>query len=56
MKNNFTKEDIKNSVEYGWRKTSFCWLLGIWADKNVVHIVLLTYFLYDIELIHLTIV
>lgn len=31
MKNNFTKEDIKNSVEYRWRKTSFCWLLGIWA-------------------------
>ena len=31
MKNNFTKEDIKNSVEYGWRKTSFCWLLGIWT-------------------------
>ena len=31
MKNNFTKEDIKNSVEYQWRKTSFCWLLGIWA-------------------------
>ena len=31
MKNGFTKEDIKNSVEYRWRKTSFCWLLGIWA-------------------------
>lgn len=31
MKNNFTREDIKNSVEYRWRKTSFCWLLGIWA-------------------------
>ena len=31
MKNNFTKEDIKNSVEYGWRKTSFCLLLGIWV-------------------------
>ena len=31
MKNNFTKKDIKNSVEYQWRKNSFCWLLGIWA-------------------------
>ena len=36
MKNDFTKEDIKNSVEYGWRKTSFCWLLGIWAVIAVV--------------------
>ena len=36
MKNNFTKEDIKNSVEYQWRKTSFCWLLGIWAVIAVV--------------------
>ena len=35
-KNNFTKEDIKNSVEYRWRKTSFCWLLGIWAFIAVV--------------------
>ena len=31
MKNGFTKEDIKNSVEYKWRKNSFCLLLGIWA-------------------------
>ena len=31
MKNDFTREDIKNSVEYRWRKNSFCWLLGIWA-------------------------
>ena len=36
MKNNFTKEDIKNSVEYQWRKTSFCWLLGIWIFIAVV--------------------
>jgi len=36
MKNNFTKDDIKNSVEYGWRKTSFCWLLGIWTVIAVV--------------------
>ena len=36
MKNDFTKEHIKNSVEYGWRKTSFCWLLGIWAVIAVV--------------------
>ena len=36
MKNNFTKEDIKNSVEYQWRKTSFYWLLGIWAVIAVV--------------------
>ena len=36
MRNNFTKEDIKNSVEYGWRKTSFCLLLGIWAVIAVV--------------------
>ena len=36
MKNNFTKEDIKNSVEYRWRKTSFCLLLGIWAVIAVV--------------------
>ena len=36
MKNDFTKEDIKNSVEYGWRKTSFCLLLGIWAIIAVV--------------------
>ena len=36
MKNGFTKEDIKNSVEYRWRKTSFCWLLGIWAVIAVV--------------------
>ena len=36
MKNSFTEEDIKNSVEYGWRKTSFCWLLGIWAVIAVV--------------------
>ena len=36
MKNNFTKEDIKNSVEYQWRKTSFCWLLVIWAVIAVV--------------------
>ena len=36
MKNNFTKVDIKNSVEYQWRKTSFCWLLGIWAVIAVV--------------------
>ena len=39
MKNNFTKEDIKNSVEYRWRKTSFCWLLGIWAVIAVVMLV-----------------
>ena len=31
MKNTFTKETIKNSVEYQWRKSSFCWLIGIWA-------------------------
>ena len=36
MKNNFTKEDIKNSIEYQWRKTSLCWLLGIWAIIAVV--------------------
>ena len=26
MKNNFTKEDIKNSVEYVWRKNTVTWL------------------------------
>ena len=36
MKNNFTKEDIKNSVEYQWRKNSIAWLLGIWAVIAVV--------------------
>ncbi len=36
MKNNFTKEDIKNSVEYQWRKTSAKWLFGIWAVIAVV--------------------
>ncbi len=36
MKNNFTKEDIKNSIEYQWRKISFCWLIGIWAVITVV--------------------
>ena len=36
MKNNFTKEDIKNSVEYEWRKSSFYWILGIWAVIAVV--------------------
>ena len=34
--NNFTKEDMKNSIEYRWRKTSFCYLLGIWALIAVV--------------------
>ena len=34
--NNFTKEDMKNSIEYRWRKTSFCLLLGIWAVIAVV--------------------
>ena len=36
MKNNCTKEDIKNSVEYQWRKNSIAWLLGIWAVISVV--------------------
>ncbi len=36
MKNNFTKEDIKNSIEYEWRKTSAKWLFGIWAVIAVV--------------------
>ncbi len=36
MKNNFTKEDIKNSIEYQWRKTSAKWLLGLWAVIAVV--------------------
>lgn len=36
MKNNLTKEDIKNSIEYQWRKTSAKWLLIIWAIMAVV--------------------
>lgn len=36
MKNNFTKEDIKSSIEYGWRKASVKWLLAIWAFIAVV--------------------
>ena len=36
MKNNFTKEDIKNSIEYQWRKTSVKWLLIVWTIIAVV--------------------
>ncbi len=36
MVNSLTKEDIKNSVEYRWRKTSLLWVLGIWAVITVV--------------------
>ena len=39
MENTFTKEDMKNSIEYRWRKTSFCWLLGIWAVIAVVMLI-----------------
>ena len=31
MKNNFFEKDIKNSVEYGWRKNTVKGLLIIWA-------------------------
>ena len=31
MKNSFTKDDIKNSVEYGWRKNTVTWLVGVSA-------------------------
>lgn len=31
MKNNLTKEDIKNSVEYQWRKCSLQLLLFLWG-------------------------
>ena len=36
MQNNFTKKEIKNSVEYRWRKTSLCWISGIWVAVTVV--------------------
>lgn len=36
MKNSFTKEDIKNSVEYQWRKNAATWLFVIWAVIAVV--------------------
>ena len=31
MKYSFTKDDIKNSVEYGWRKNTVMWLVGVSA-------------------------
>lgn len=36
MKNSFTKDDIKNSVEYGWRKNTVTWLLVTSAIVAVV--------------------
>lgn len=36
MKNNFTKKDIKNSVEYQWRKNSVKLLFNLWAVIAVV--------------------
>ena len=56
MKNGFTKEDIKNSVEYRWRLSSIKWLLVLWAVIGVVMLVvsLITY-LYDMENIDLSI-
>ena len=36
MKNNFTREDVKSSVEYQWRKSSFTWLFGLWMVITVV--------------------
>ena len=54
MKGNFTKEDIKNSVEYGWRKSSLCWMLGIWAAIEVVMLfVLLFTYMDDTEYVGL---
>ncbi|MBE6917299.1 MAG: hypothetical protein E7470_05305 [Ruminococcaceae bacterium] len=34
--NSFTREDIKNSVEYEWRKSSLKSMLAIWAILTVV--------------------
>ena len=31
VKNDFTKEDIKNSIEYQWRKNSAKWLFALWG-------------------------
>ena len=54
MKNNFTKDDIKNSVEYVWRKTSATWLLGIWAIIELVMLfVVMIMSFVDIEYIGL---
>lgn len=36
MKNYLTKEEIKKSIEYRWRKTSLFWLVGIWVITTVV--------------------
>lgn len=36
VKNDFTKEDIKNSIEYQWRKNSAKWLFGLWGVIAVV--------------------
>ena len=36
MRNYLTKEEIKKSIEYRWRKTSLFWLLGIWVITTVV--------------------
>jgi hypothetical protein len=41
MRNNFTKEDIKNSVEYRWRKNAFCWMLAIWGIAMLVMVFVL---------------
>lgn len=36
MDNNLTKADIKNSIEYQWRKNSLKWVLVLWAIIIVV--------------------
>lgn len=41
MINNLTKEDIKNSVEFRWRKSQLLWLLGILTIITVVMLLVL---------------
>ncbi len=36
MNNNLTKDDIRNSVSYGWRKNTLFWILGLWIILSVV--------------------
>ena len=32
----FSKEDIKNSLEYQWRKISLKWVVGLWAATAIL--------------------
>lgn len=36
MNNHLTKDDIRNSVAYGWRKNTLFWILGLWIILTVV--------------------